>query len=403
MATATTTFTTSGQSATTTFSTTEEPGGPIGDGFVVSDFQTAHAPPPLATGAYPNPAPPSNESNLRVFYGDLGTGELWGELAPIGATTWTRTLNAAGSASIPIALDVELADEFQWRRTAVWIEEDGELVKGIIAEALTGVDLAQNRGTLTGPGIYSFMSHQHVDHTFDYFDRPSEIARGVLAGPAADIRLEIADDNSTFPGKVARNTEAAKFESVAKVVADLVTEAKGFDFIDRYRRDPDGPTAIWQPVRKNGQTRSTVFHIGANVEHAGGEIDATSLVDEAIAVGASNDDDTPHIRVNGNSTAAVRFEARTSHSDTSDTNVLRERANLELARGRNVTIRPSVRIHPGALPVGSWELGDLIDLRGGYGIYQPEGRYRIIETSATADKGQTLTTATLAPAEVFDD
>lgn len=366
-----------------------------------STFDTAH-PAPITAGGYPTPAQPSNPSPLRVFYGSLHTGELWGELPVAGPMTWTRTLSAAGGASIPIALDTELADQFKWRETAVWVEEHGRIQKGIIATALTGIDVAANRATLVGPGLYDYFNWRLVFRTRAFRSPATNIAEYYLRGPAAAIRMGLGAPAETG-AQLAVTTEGSKFETVAKVVDDLAASANGFDHIDQYDRDDDGrPFAIWQPVSRTGRIRDVALEIGGNVQHAAGEVDASGTVDRVLAVGAANDDDTPTGLARIDRNADIPYTLRTAHTDTDDPTILRARADHDLARGSQPAIRPTVRLIPGALPADTWELGDLVDLRGGYGLYQPAGRYRIVATSTTASKGQTITDVSLAQAELFE-
>lgn len=400
---------TPGQSATTAFRTapahrTEakfETESEAAEYNAISTFETTAPAPPRTNGAYPNPSPASNPPAVRALYGDLATGELYGELPLVGPVNWSRVLNDAGGASLAIPLSFNIDPRFQWRQAVVWIEDDGLIVKGIIATALTGVDLRADRANLIGPGVYSYMSSDHITQTVTHTGTTADIARRLLESPARAIRLQLSRPNDSNATVTTRRIDGHKFEPVAKAVADLADEANGFDFIDTYHRDQTGPIAVWQPVRKNGQIRSTVFEIGANVEHVSGEIDGSAMIDTALAIGSSNDTDTPSALVSAGR-PGVPYTGRSSHTDVTDPTILRARGELELARGAQPITRPKVQLHPGAFPPGSHELGDIIELRGGHGLYQPAGRYRIIQESTTATTGQTLTTATLAPEALYE-
>lgn len=348
--------------------------------------------------SYDYNAPASNRPGHRILYGDLRTGKLYGELMPVGTVSWVRTLNESGTASIPIALDTILDDAFEWRQTAIWIEVEGTIRKGIIAQALTSIDLANNRATIVGPGILDYFEHRHINYSHTWTAPAVQIAREVLSVPANSLRVEL--DDATFGAPVTRSAVWTKQEPVAKFVADLVADSEGFDVVDRYHFADDGsPSAIWTPLRKSGRYTNLTFDLGVNCEHAGGSIDASAKIDKAIAVGAGNDADTPVASLTGYTNGAP-FEARSSHSDITDPTILASRAALDLRRGSDVATRPVIRLLPGVDL--DWYLGDRVGLRGGHGLYQPAGEYRIVQESTTLDSAQTITALSLAPLTLFE-
>lgn len=375
------------------------------DTFATSTFTTAAVPVAVIESSpdvYPHYAPPSTSSPLRILYGNLRTGDLYGELGTVAPTTWTRVLNAAGNLTVTVPLDTVLDPDFEKKQGAIWVVDGTTVRKGGTWDAVTGIDITNNTATLVAVGFWDYFKHRHILSDFAVTDDASTIAAGVMSNAAHSIRLELAPNNYPL-GALTRNYVGWKAEQIAKAVGDLAAQADvGFDHHDRYLMDDTGrPQAVWQPTTNRGRPRGLILELGANCDLASATDDATSYADTVISIGAGNNANTP-INIQSDITGLnVPYEYKRTHSDVTDGTTLTNRGAQDLNRRRQPVNRPHVILDPITGPAfDEWDIGDTVELRGGHGLYDATGDYRIIAETSTAD--DTIeTTLTLAPLALF--
>ena len=365
-------------------------------------------------------------ADYRFLIADLLTDQIEAEL-PVESAGFTHTLNGPGALTAAIRLGAEPerhapsgtagvtetftppAPDVRAGAHAIYVERDGVIVWGGVVWTYDA-DVVSNTGTIGAEGFFSLLRGRVLET--DYL--PAVLKdQGLIVKELIDEIQGYTEgdhliDTSTIDTStgVTRNVgwEAWERKDVGQAIEELANTRDGFDFRIRCRWGSTTPVReflIDYPA--TGRPTAIVLELGRNLELLRHTDDATTLASKIFVRGSGSSSSVATATTHNTGTGYVRRDLVASADDTSDTSVLTDIALRYADRGASPTRIPYVAIYPDQDPkIGSFTIGDIVELRGTYGAIDFGGNYRITGWSVSIDvSGQEKIDLTLAPEDLF--
>ncbi len=351
-------------------------------------------------------------ADYRYLVADLLTNTIREEI-PFSRVSYGRVLCRAGSAraSIPYTHPKATFANLEPKRTALFIERDGQIVWGGIiwtarrSENATTVDIGAE-------GFWSYFKRRRVrwNLVFTAADQLT-IAKTIIdrcqdAGYSPGGNIGVLTDTTTCGVLRDRTYNAYERKLASDAVEQLAALQNGFDF---------GITCQWESgvitkrlhwnYPQRGVRSGLVFELGANVQAIGWLLDGTHDANSVTSIGAGEGASMLIASSSDTSQLAVYplLEDVTSYKDVTSTATLAAHAQADLA-ARNGTSGLSnlVARLTDDVTVGSWTEGDQVYVRAHDGFVDFEGWYRIVQDEIDVDdQGYETAKLTFAGVENF--
>lgn len=349
----------------------------------------------------------------RYLLADVLTNSLLAEL-PFESASYSHVLNAPGAFSgtlglkQPASLQNVLATSLNYGKVALYVERDGVIVWGGM---LWGDAPDFDAGTLEirGEGWHSYFRRRVLRARKVYVqqDQTTQIAKDLIdyAQGVAGGNVGVVTADALATGVLRDRTyEAYERKSIGEAIEQLAAVDGGFDF--RYDSAYSGvniATRFLTQFPNTGRNTSLVFE--GQLSSMKVTRDGTSLATNVDAMGAGEGNLRLIATVSDPSLIGVYpvLDDVVSNTDVSILATLDGYARQRLTRGKAPIVIPSIDVDPSADPVlGSYISGDIVTVRGGYGLVTVDGRFRITGYSVKVDdSGGEVASLTFAGLEAF--
>lgn len=349
-----------------------------------------------------------------VLVTSLLTGKVLGEI-PVISTKWTLGLNGADTMSVDISL-FQPADII----TAIGsiIPDDLGQIGGVILR--DGVIVAGgiwwtwsadfNTGTLTlaGQGWHSYVRRRtlRADKTYADQDQTSVIAKALVDYTQTTGQTPVISTTTvTASGQLRDRTWlASEKNNVGELLEELAGDEGGFSFRYDTVRSGDLIEARFITTPPTGRRTTLVFEQGKSITKLTATGDATQLATHVDGVGAGEGSEA--IRTTQANAALIGvyplLDAVVSKTDVSVLSTLASYARERLAAGKAPVVLPKATVDPNAEPViGSYVVGDVVRVRGGYGLVTLDDLYRVVQVDGSLDQSGETVDLTFAPLSAF--
>ena len=354
----------------------------------------------------------TNPVTYRVLFQDVLSGVIHGEL-PAEKFSYTNTLNTPGSASVTIGLNPSVARVNRntivtGGATAVYIERNSRFVwSGLVWDGQA--DFAAGTLELKCEGWLSYfrLRHYHATTAFAQADQ-ADIARALIqhAGQYGDgSRLGMIEYGIAKTGvKRDRTYKGSEHKSIGEAVEQLAAVINGFDFsFDTTWRGDDLITTFNVHYPAIGRSRPVTLEQGRNCDITGASIGGKSVITHAFTLGAGDGADQVWASAGGPSKVFPRLESVESFSDIKEYGTLKAKAEERARIGASPIVLPSIELYPDSAPgLDDFDLGDALTVRGGHGLVEIDGMWRITEVSVSVNEsGAEQVALTAASRDVF--
>lgn len=364
-------------------------------------------------------------ANYRFLLADLLTDEIEGEL-PVEAASFIHILNNPGSLTATIRIGTDAPREAPTDTEgvtesftppppnvlagaqAIYVERDGVIVWGGVIWTYVA-DVVSNTGTIGAEGFFSLLRGRVLegDYTATTTDQGAivkALVDAVQGYTEGDHLIDTTTINTSTGITRTVGWEAWERKNIGEAIEELANTRDGFDFRIRCRWGATSPVrefVIDYPA--TGRATAHVLELGRNLELLRHTDDATTLASKVFVRGSGSGSSVNTSTVHNTGSGYVRRDAVASADDTDDTDVLDDIALRIADRGAAPTRIPYVAIYPDQQPkIGSFTVGDIVELRGTFGAIDFGGDYRITGWSVAIDiSGQERIELTLAPEELF--
>ena len=264
-------------------------------------------------------------------------------------------------------------------------------------------------GTIGAEGFFSLLRGRVLETAYSVTNRDQALIvkdlidtiQGYTEGDAL-----ISTSTIAATGKLRdRAWSSDEWKDVGEAIEQLAAVRDGFDFRVRVRWGATKPVRefiISYPA--TGRPTAFVLELGKNLELLSLAIDATSVASKGYGRGAEQSDGTPlTTTVHTTGTGYPRRDAIEIHSDVDVTSTLLDHVRRRLDRGVEAMKNPTVAVYPDQEPyLGSFVVGDIVEVRGVFGAVDFGGSYRIVAWTATVESnGNERIELFLAPLETF--
>ena len=361
-------------------------------------------------------------SSYRFLLADVLTDDIVAEL-PVESASYGEVLNAPGTLNASIRLGspstvdvppdpaaplvdagtiVPPAVDVLPGEHAIYVERDGVLLWGGVVWTYVA-DVASNTGTIGAEGFFSLLRGRILDTDYSVTGRDQALIVKDLIDTIqgyTDGDLLIDTSSIAAVGKTRdRSYAASEWKDVGEAIEQLSAVRDGFDFrvaVGWGVAGPERSFLISYPA--TGRATAFVLELGKNLELLSLSVDATTVVTKAYAQG---EDITSTLSVTP--APYPRRDAITNHDDVSVQGTLDDHAQRALDRGTLPMRIPTVNIYPDQEPVlGSFIVGDIVEVRGVFGAVDFGGDFRITGWTAAIDtSGAERVSLSLAPTGVF--
>ena len=294
-------------------------------------------------------------------------------------------------------------------KLALYVERDGVIIwGGPLWTARADVD----GGTfeLAGEGWLSYFRHRVMRESFSYVNQDqTEIAKFLVNNHqvwsgGGTLGISIAD---VQPSGVLRDRSylASERKEVGEAIEQLAAVENGFNFRFESRWNAGVlQTRFLTSYPATGHPTPLVFE--GQITSLKVAMDATTMATNVDAIGTQDaGGDALLATVSDPAMLAnyPQYDAVVPASDVSVLATLDQQARRRLLRGHAPTVIPSVEVDPAQDPVvGSYLCGDIVKVRGGYGLASLDGSYQVTAYAVSVDAaGGEKGTITLANEEVF--
>jgi len=360
----------------------------------------------------------------RVINTDLKTGTVLGEL-PVQDFSFADVLNSDGNfaVSLPLvtttptgrltndasAIQITEAD-LEPGANALYFERDGAILWGGIVWGVKG-NVASNALAVSGAGFNSYFRRRYIrlDATHSTVDQ-LDIARAFIdnAQTVAEGSIGIGTTDSNTSG-VTRDITYNAYErkNVADALSQLANVNGGFDY--RFHSFRNGSGVITTEFRVSypatGRTTNFVFELGTNVQLLDFEFSGGALTNTVDAVGAGDGSDMLIRTAQNTASLADKplLESVLPLADVSAEATLDTHAARAITRGASNIKSLTVAVFGDEIPVlGSYVVGDQVEVRGDYGYISLSSFYRITSVGVTVGlDGTEQVNLSLVPLDVF--
>jgi len=270
-------------------------------------------------------------------------------------------------------------------------------------------DVETNVGTLSAEGFFSLLRGRVLETDYDVTGRDQALivkdlidtAQGYTEG---DMLIETAGIAAV--GKTRdRSWAASEWKDVGEAIEDMAAVRDGYDFRTGVSWGASAPVrTFYVQYPATGRVTDFVLELGRNLELLSLSVDATQVVNKVYARGEEGEDGVPlTTSIHNTGTGFARRDAVVTNDDVRNLSTLLDHAQRKLDRGSQPIRIPSVSLNPSQEPaLGSFIVGDIVEVRGVFGAVDFGGSYRITAWAASVDTaGMESLSLTLAPLEVF--
>lgn len=337
-------------------------------------------------------------ATYRYLLADALTNSLIEEL-PFESASYSHVLNAPGAFSgtlslkQPLSLQNVLATSLNYGKVTLYIERDGALVWG----GMLWTDQPDfDAGTLEirGEGWHSYFRRRVLRARKVYTAQDQTTiatdllnwAQDATANPGGSIGVWTLDALATGVLRD-RTYEAYERKSIGEAIEQLAAVDNGFDF--RYETlYSSGIPGKRFLVQYPNTGRNTALVFEGQLSSMKVTRDATAMATNVDAMGAGEGDARLIASVSDPSLIGVypKLDEVISNTDVSILATLDGYARQRLKRGKTPIVIPSIDVDPEADPtLGSYIPGDIVTVRGGYGLVTIDGRFRITGYTVKVD------------------
>ena len=338
----------------------------------------------------------------RYLLSSVPTGTLIAEL-PFESATYDHVLNAPGSfgGTLGLKQPAKLASVLapllspqtnSLGKLGLYVERDGVIVWGGLLWTARA-DLDAGTYELAGEGWLSYFRHRVMRESFSYpaTDQTS-IAKNLMNNHqvwsgGGTLGISIAD---VQPSGVLRDRFylASERKEVGEAIEQLAAVENGFNFRFESRWLSGAlQTRFLTSYPVSGAPTTIVFD--GQITSMKVSMDATTMATNVDAIGTQDaSGDVLLASVSDPAMLAVypQYDAVVPASDVSVLTTLDEHARRRLARGHAPTVIPSIEVDPSQVPiVGTYQCGDAVRVRGGYGLAAVDGLYTITSYAVDVD------------------
>lgn len=364
-------------------------------------------------------------ANYRFLLADLLTDEIESEL-PVESASFLHILNNPGTLTAQIRLGTEASREAPTGTPgvtetftplppnvlagahAIYVERDGVIVWGGVVWTYVA-DVVSNTGTIGAEGFFSLLRGRVLEADYSATSKDQglivkELIDAVQGYTEGDHLIDTSTiDTSTSISRTV-GWESWERKNIGEAIEELANTRDGFDFRIRCRWGSTTPIReflVTYPA--TGRPTAHVLELGRNLELLRTTDDATTVASKIFVRGSGSGSTATTVTVHNTGSGYVRRDLVASADDTSNTDVLDDIALRYADRGAAPTRIPYVAIYPDQDPkIGSFTVGDLVELRGTFGAIDFGGTYRITGWSVALDvSGQERIELTLAPEDLF--
>ena len=318
---------------------------------------------------------------------------------PFESATYGHVLNAPGAfqgtmgLEQPPKLAAVLQEQLQLGQVSIWVERDGVIVFGGI---LWTSDADIDAGTITyaGEGWHSYFRRRVLRARKVYVQQDQvTIAKDLLnyaqAFGGGSIGVWTAD---AAPSGVLRDRTYEAFErkNIGEAIEQLAAVENGFDFRYESQYDQVGNLGVrfLTSYPPTGRHTEYVLEVGKQLSQLNIKTDATTLATNVDAVGAGEGDIKLLATVSDPGLLGVypMLDDVVSFTDVSEQPTLTAHARKRLQQGSSPVVIPEVEWDPSLEPIiGSFLTGDIVTVRGGAGLAQVDGLFRITTVEVSVD------------------
>lgn len=335
---------------------------------------------------------------------------------PFSDLSWSETLNEVGEASVSLPLrggSLEtVAGNLAPGKTCLWIDRNGSLrFGGIVWTASGSVD--GNSLDISASDFHSYTRRREIRSTTTFTAVDQLTIARTLIDNLQDTAgsLDIIQTTETSLSGVLRDRTYLWYErlGVGEAIENLASVNDGFDWRYVVAYSAGVPTVEFTTsFPKLGFRTPYVFDLGSNVELLSFTEDGTSLVNRAEAIGIGEGEAISQALASLTNSAALLeyplYERSETFNDIYFQSTLEGKARLMLARGAKPITQYTVRLSPDAQPrLGSYKVGDIVQLRGEYGYLSVADDFRIVSLAYSVGTDGEVVEATLTNLEAFDD
>lgn len=346
-------------------------------------------------------------ADYRYLLVDILTGQRLAEL-PFESARYTDTLNAPGSFTGTMPLKPKepllsvLQASLQLGRVSVWVERDGTIMW--CGPLWTDSSyFTTDAYVLNGEGWLSYFRRRllRADKTYTGVEQVL-IAKDLLdyaqVQPGGNVGVVTTDTTATGVTRD-RTYLAVERGWIGERIEQLAAVLNGFFF--RFEGRWSGgtlQTRFLTSYPKTGRVTDLVFELGKQLTGDNCRRDATALVSHVDAIGATPSAGTEPLLGSASDTSRLAnmpmLDDVVTFSDVSVQATLDAHAANRLARGKTPMDIPALQVDAGGdTPLGSYVVGDNVEVRIDAGLCQLNDRYIVTERSVDVDAsgGETVT------------
>lgn len=349
-----------------------------------------------------------------VLVTSLLTGKVLGEIPAIGVQ-WSNGLNGADTMSVTVSLS-QPADIITTIGSIVpddlgqiggVILRDGTVVAGGIWWTWSA-DFDAGTLTLSGQGWHSYVRRRtlRADKTFTDQDQTSVIAKALIDYTQTTGQTPVISTTTvTASGQLRDRTWlASEKNNVGQLLEELASDEGGFNYRYDTIRNGDLIEARFITTQPTGRKTTLVFEVGKSITKLSATGDATQLATHVDGVGAGEGDSG--VRTTQANAALIGvyplLDTTVSKTDVTVLSTLASYARQRLAVGKAPVKLPTASVDPNVEPViGSYVVGDVVRVRGGYGLVTLDDLYRVVQADGNLDQSGEKVDLTFAPLDAF--
>jgi hypothetical protein len=342
-------------------------------------------------------------ASYRYILTNVLTGSVLAEV-PFESASFSHVLNAPGAFAGTLGLKQPAKLESVLKsllspstsslgKLALYVERDGVIVWG--GMLWTGEpDLDAGTFSLNGEGFLSYFRRRvlRAQKVYVQQDQTTGIAKNLIDYAQSVTGGSIGIDTSGVATSGVlrdRTYEAFERKFIGEAIEQLAAVENGFDF--RFDSSWSGGTILNRFLTSypnTGRQTNFVLEVGAQLARLSIKVDATSIATNVDEIGAGEGDLGLIATVSNPGLIGVYplLDDVESHVDVNVLATLTAYANRRLSVGRMPVVIPSVDYDPSLEPVlGSYVVGDIMRVRGGYGLASIDGMFRVMEINVSVD------------------
>ncbi len=340
-------------------------------------------------------------ANYRYLLADLKTVKPIAEI-PFESASYSHVLNAPGSfagtlgLNQPASLYSVLSTTLNLGRVSLFVERDNVIVWGGILWT-SSADIDAGTITFNGEGWHSYFRRRVVRAKKNYVqqDQTTQIAKKLIDYAQSISGGSIGVDTTGVAATGVlrdRTYEAFERKFIGEAIEQLAAVENGFNFRYESQYDSGGnlATKFLTSFPASGHQTAFVLEVGKQLSKLGINTDATNLATNVDAIGAG-EGDVKLIANVSNPLLLVSYpmlDDVESFTDISDFSTLSAHARKQLTIGSQPIVIPSVEWDPSLEPkVGSFLTGDIVRVRGGFGLAFLDSTFLVTQIEVSVDDG----------------